>query len=136
MGLGYDPDDKTFTFNDEPWDFMIKEFQYKPLQFKEELDNLFIDNSATKENAWAPTGDNPIPYEGPMPDDLDQDTHTEFMESFNTSVLSDAADVDELKHIRSSKLKRSTEKLPTHSRSTMKGETSNVLSYSQRWPKP
>lgn len=46
-------------------------------------------------------------------------TQTEYMESFNTVVLSDAADVDDVKHVLSKKRKRSIEKLPTRSRSAM-----------------
>lgn len=72
----------------------MKEFRYKPLHLEEELDNLFIGNGATRENAWGSTGRDPIPSEGPKPDNLDQAMHSEFMESFNTAVLSDAVDVD------------------------------------------
>lgn len=100
------------------------------------MDNLFICNSATGENAWAPTGDEQIPSKGPTPDDLDQDTRLEFMESINTTVLFDAADVEELKNIRNKKIKRSNEKLPTRSRNIMKGKSPIVWIPSQRWPKP
>lgn len=87
MGLGYDPDAKTFTLDNERWDFIIKlkEFQYKPLQFEEEFNNLFIRNSTIGENTWVPKGDDPRPNEVPMADDLDQDAQTEYMESFNTT---------------------------------------------------
>lgn len=82
MGLGFDPDVKTFTLDDERWDFMIKanpklkEFRHETLQFEEELDSLFLGNSATRENAWTPTGDDPIPSEVPTAEDLDQDVQT------------------------------------------------------------
>lgn len=36
------------------------------LQFEEELDDLFIGNSATGESSWVPTGDELIPSEGPV----------------------------------------------------------------------
>lgn len=77
----------------------LREFRYKPLQFKEELDNLFISNSATGEKIWGPTRDEPIPIdEGPITTDGDHDMGSEFMEPFNTTILSDATDiVDELK---------------------------------------
>lgn len=36
----------------------LQEFRYKPLQLKEELENLFTNNSSTGKNAWALAGDN------------------------------------------------------------------------------
>lgn len=57
----------------------------------------------------------------PTLDDLDQDTGSKFVESFNLTMLSDPVDVEELKNIRNEKIKRSNKKLSTHSRNTMKG---------------
>lgn len=122
FGLGYDPNAKTFTLDDDRWNEMIKltiiifysllpyntyyltlcflssyvllanqklrEFGYRPLQFEEELDNLFIRNNTTGKSAWAPTSDDPKPNEGPTPDEDYHDTHSEFMESYNTNFLS------------------------------------------------
>lgn len=85
------------------------------------MDNLFIGKSATEENAWASTRDKTIPSEGPTLDDLDQDTGSKFVESFNLTMLSDPVDVEELKNIRNEKIERSNKKLSTHSRNTMKG---------------
>lgn len=85
------------------------------------MDNLFIGKSATGENAWASTRDKTIPSEGPTLDDLDQDTGSKFVESFNLTMLSDPVDVEELKNIRNEKIERSNKKLSTHSRNTMKG---------------
>lgn len=50
MGLGYDPDAKTFTLNDERWTDMIKanrswsSSDINPCNSRGELDNLFITN--------------------------------------------------------------------------------------------
>lgn len=86
------------TFQANP---KLSEFQYKPLQFEKELDNFFIGNSATGENAWVPTGDEPIPSEAPFPTSGDFYTGLEYMEFFNTTILSDAtAGVDKLKQVR------------------------------------
>lgn len=52
----------------------LREFHYKPLQFEEELDNLFFGNSVIDENAYASTSDEPIPSEGPTHDDVDHKT--------------------------------------------------------------
>lgn len=132
--IGYDPDGKTFTLDDDRWNELIKansklrEFRYKPLQFKAELDNLFIGNSATGDNAWAPTTNAPIPNEGPIPDEDARDKHSEGKESHNTNLLSDATDgIEELKAARSKKLKKSSEKTPTHLRNTFKGDISQCM---------
>lgn len=89
--LGYDPDAKTFTLDDDRWNEVIK--------FEEELDNLFIGNTATIEKAWAPTSNEPISSERPIPTNGYHYTCSEFMESFNsTTILSDATDMmDKLK---------------------------------------
>lgn len=66
-GLGYDTDAVTFTLEDDRWSEIIKvnlklrELRYRLFQFEEELNSLFIRNSATDENTWAPTGDEPMP---------------------------------------------------------------------------
>lgn len=74
------------------------------------------------------TGDDPIPSKGPTPDEVDHDTHSEFLESFNTTVLLDAASVvDELKTAKNNKIKRFSEKLPTHSGNTIKGEITQCV---------
>lgn len=133
-GLGYDPDAKTFTLDDDRWNELIKanpklrEFRYKPLQFEAELDNLFTGNSATGENAWAPTTDAPMPSEGPTPNEDACDTHSDYMESYNTNLLSDATDgIEDLKAARGKKLKKSSEKTPTRSRKTFKGDISQCM---------
>lgn len=79
---------------------------------------MFINNNATSEKALAPTGDEPIPSEGPIPTtDVDYDTQSESMESFNTTILSDATNmVDELKQAKGKKLKKSVEKTTTRPR--------------------
>lgn len=74
----------------------MQEFQYKPLQF-EEFDNLFIGNKATSENAWVPTDDEPVPSKRPVQDHIEHDDQLEFMESIDTTILSNATDmVDEI----------------------------------------
>lgn len=66
IGLGYDPDARTFTLDVDRWNEMIKanpklrEFRYKSLQFEEELNTLFIGNTVTGDNAWVPTADESI----------------------------------------------------------------------------
>lgn len=107
----------------------MKEFRSKRLQFEEELDSLFIGNSATGENAWVPMGDDPKQSEVPMPDELDMDVQAEYMEPFNIAVLLDSADVDDVKHILSKKRKTSIDKLPTRPRNAMKGELTQCVQY-------
>lgn len=99
------------------------ECPYRPLQFEEELDILFIDNNATGKNAWAPMRDEPSRSEVPRGDEFHSGTSSDFIESLNTIVVSDSAVmVEELKEARKKKLKRSFEKTPTRSRNTIKGE--------------
>lgn len=63
------------------------ELRYKQTQFEKKLDRLLITNSATVENAWTLTGDEPIQSGGPTREDEDvgQESHMEFMESFSTT---------------------------------------------------
>lgn len=80
---------RMFTVDDDRWNELIKanpklrEFGYKPLQFEEELDTLFISNSATGENASVPTRGEPLPREDTSQEFCDPDNHSEFMESLN-----------------------------------------------------
>lgn len=104
----------------------LRELQYKPLQFEEGLDNLFVGDSATGEDARTPTGDEPMPSKGPTTDEDAHDTHSEYMDSYNINLLFNATDkIEELKIARSNKLKKSSKKTPTRSRNTEMG----VISY-------
>lgn len=68
---------------------------------------MFIGNSATGQNAWHPIGDEPMPSWGPTGDDVDHESHTEFMESSNTNLVSDLPDtIDELKQVKKRKTKK------------------------------
>lgn len=61
----------------------------------------FIGNSANRENVWLPTGDEAMPSGGPTSNEVDQESHSEFMESFNTTIVSDLVDtLAELKEIK------------------------------------
>lgn len=44
----------------------LREFFYKSLRFEEELDNLFIGNSAIVENAWVPSEDETVLSDAPV----------------------------------------------------------------------
>lgn len=66
--------------------FSQQEFRYR----RGGVDLLFIEKSTTDENAWAPTGDEPLPNEGPTGDEVERKTHSEFMELFNTTIVSDS----------------------------------------------
>lgn len=73
---------------------------------------MFTRNNASNEIACAPTGDELIPSEGSIPNEVNHDSHSAFMESFTTTILSDAIDlVDELKTAKNKNMKKS-EKLP------------------------
>lgn len=52
---------------------------------------LFIRNSVTSENAWIKTADEPMPSWRPISNDVDQESHVECMESFNTTTVSEPA---------------------------------------------
>lgn len=54
-----------------------------------------------------------MPSKGPTHDEVNHDIQSDFMESFNTTIVSNSADmVDELKQATKKKLKKSTEKTP------------------------
>lgn len=54
-----------------------------------------------------------MPSKGSTYDEVDHDTQSDFMESFNTTIVSNSANmVDELNQVRKQKLKKSTEKTP------------------------
>lgn len=68
-----------------------------------------------------PTGDEAIPSEGPVQDDIDHDEQSQFMENNFTQL--DATDLmEDLKYPRNKKLRKSIEKVPPRSRGTFKGE--------------
>lgn len=48
---------------------------------------LFIGASPIGENMWVPTDDEPMPNRGPTSNDVDQESHMEFIESFNTTTI-------------------------------------------------
>lgn len=74
---------------------------------------LFIGNNA--ESVWVPTSNEPIPNGGPTGDDYDQESHIEFMKSFNTITISDSADtIDELKQVSKRKMKKVAKKTHLH----------------------
>lgn len=50
------------------------EFRYKQLQFEEELDLLF--DSTTRDYAWGPRADEPMPSERPTHIEVDHDTQS------------------------------------------------------------
>lgn len=56
---------------------MLRDFRYRVLQFEEEIDMLFPENSATGESAWAPKGDYPILCEGTASEGIDLENHTD-----------------------------------------------------------
>lgn len=96
---------------------------------------LFICNSVTHENAQISSGDEPIPSEGPTRynDSVDQENRTEFMESFDTTIESDRADmVDEFKQARKRKLKKFVEKTPPQSQNMSTEKYCNACNHSQR----
>lgn len=69
-----------------------------------------------------------MPSEGHTHDEVDHDTQSDFVESFNTTIFLDGIDmVNELKQARKKKLKKSVTKTPTRSRSTMKGEITQCI---------
>lgn len=59
---------------------------------------LFIENSANGESAWVPTGNNLAPCQGPASADVDIESRKDFLDSLDTTTMSDSPNnVDELK---------------------------------------
>lgn len=52
---------------------LIQSYESFITKFEEELDNLFIRNSATGENEWVPAIDEPMLGKGPIHEDVDRD---------------------------------------------------------------
>lgn len=106
----------------------LREFQYKPFQFEEELGNLIVGNSATVENAWVPTNDESLPSEGPSQEYFDHDDCSKLIESYNTTNLYDATNVvEELKYARAKKLKKAIKKGLMRSRGSLKREITQYV---------
>lgn len=112
----------------------LRELRHKPLQFKEMLDNLFIDNNVTPEcmgtkGWWFDTERETHSWRGWL-------RHTfRFVESFETTMLLDATDmVDELKPARNRKMKRSSRSCPHVRGIPWKAKSHSVWSHSRRWP--
>lgn len=116
-GLSYDPDMKTFTLDIARKGEMIKllDFRYGPLKFEEELDMQFIGNRATEESLWVLTSDEPITSEGLTSDDVDLESCTNLIESFEMTIVSNTAayKVDKLKQARKRKTKKVAMETPS-----------------------
>lgn len=68
---------------------------------------LFIDSSAIGESIWVLTGDDHISSEASVADDVDLESRTDFLESLNTTTISDPLDcVEELKRATEKKIKK------------------------------
>lgn len=99
----------------------LPEFQYKSLQL-EELDNLFIDNIATYENAWPLGSDEPIPSEGRVTTKLIMTLDQISWSRLTPSFLSRGQHGIRVDAGQEKKLKISAEKTTTRLGSTMKRE--------------
>lgn len=75
---------------------------------------LFIGNSATEGGAWVPTNDDHMSSEAPIANDVDLESRTDFLESLDTTIVSDPTDgVEELKQARKRQKKKAPGKTPT-----------------------
>lgn len=123
----------TLSVKQESW-----EFRYKLLQFEEDFDNLFIDNSIADENAWASTGDEPIASEGTTPAQRSRSRHSiRFYGVVNTTIVPNAPDmIDELKQARKKKLKILLRRHPHDWEAPWRGKLPSAYNCSWRWPNP
>lgn len=103
-GLGYDPDARTFTLEDDRWNEITKANpKYGVLIQTASVRGgagQFFYNSATRDNTWVPTVMDPYRVKGRVKS-MSIAMTTWCSWSFNTTNLSDAIDVVErLKHAR------------------------------------
>lgn len=92
------------------WDIMLEDDRW----------NKMINVNCTMGQTYAERGTHS--------DDVEQDTNSEFMESFNTTILSERTEmVDDLKQTKHKKLKKPSGKTFTRSRSTMKEEINQCV---------
>lgn len=86
--------------------FELHKFMYKAKQTTS-LDILFISNSANGENAWTSSHDKSILNGGLDGDDVDLESHMDYLESLDNKTISDPQEtMDEMKQARKRKLKR------------------------------
>lgn len=96
---------------------------------------FFIDNSAICENAyklwWANAEEEPTRDD----DDIGHQSHTEFMQSFNTTMLDPIDTVDELRRARKRKLKKVANKT-TAIKNIVSRDISHAWNHLKKLPNP